>query len=100
MPGVQRRVGMTMVMAATMSKYTGIYNRFKSVNKTVYRNKILISIRKIHKLKYFEYKYEISQFKTARKAFCGTSTEPICFMRFLPLFCFSNSFFLRVISPP
>ncbi len=26
--------------------------------------------------------------------------EPTCFMRFLPSFCFSSSFFLRVMSPP
>src|SRR6185369_16943662 len=38
--------------------------------------------------------------RTARKASCGISTEPTCFMRFLPSFCFSRSFFLRVMSPP
>ena len=37
---------------------------------------------------------------TARKASCGISTRPTCFMRFLPSFCFSNSFFLRETSPP
>ena len=41
-----------------------------------------------------------SSLSTARKAFCGTSTEPICFMRFLPFFCFSRSLRLREISPP
>lgn len=30
----------------------------------------------------------------------GTSTEPMLRMRFLPSFCFSSSFFLRVMSPP
>ena len=30
----------------------------------------------------------------------GTSTVPILRMRFLPSFCFSRSFFLRVMSPP
>ncbi len=34
------------------------------------------------------------------KASCGMSTEPICFMRFLPSFCFSRSLRLRVMSPP
>ena len=38
--------------------------------------------------------------RIARKASCGTSTEPICFIRFLPAFCFSSSFFLREMSPP
>ena len=33
-------------------------------------------------------------------ALAADSAVPICFMRFLPAFCFSNSFFLRVISPP
>ncbi len=38
--------------------------------------------------------------RTARKASCGISTWPTCFMRFLPSFCFSSSFFLRLMSPP
>src|SRR5690606_14819065 len=31
----------------------------------------------------------LSTLSTARKASCGTSTLPTCFMRFLPAFCFS-----------
>ena len=38
--------------------------------------------------------------RTARKASCGISTEPTCFMRFLPSFCFSSSLRLRLMSPP
>ena len=34
------------------------------------------------------------------KASCGTSTLPMCFMRFLPGFCFSRSLRLREMSPP
>ena len=41
-----------------------------------------------------------SSFSTARNAFCGTSTLPICFMRFLPFFCFSSNLRLRLTSPP
>jgi len=41
-----------------------------------------------------------STFKTAMKASCGISTLPMDFMRFLPSFCFSSSFRLRVMSPP
>ena len=37
---------------------------------------------------------------TARNASLGTSTVPNWRMRFLPSFCFSSSFFLRVMSPP
>ena len=37
---------------------------------------------------------------TAMKAFCGMSTEPMLFIRFLPSFCFAQSFFLREMSPP
>src|SRR6266508_668367 len=37
---------------------------------------------------------------TARKASWGISTDPTIFMRFLPSFCFSSSFFFRVMSPP
>ena len=33
-----------------------------------------------------------SIFRTAMKASCGTSTEPICFMRFLPSFVFQKVF--------
>ena len=39
-------------------------------------------------------------FKMARKASCGISTRPTCFIRFLPSFCFSHSFLFRVMSPP
>ncbi len=38
--------------------------------------------------------------RTAKKASCGISTCPTCFMRFLPAFCFSSSLRLRVMSPP
>ena len=41
-----------------------------------------------------------STFKTARNASCGMSTRPTLFIRFLPSFCFSRSFLLRVMSPP
>ena len=44
--------------------------------------------------------HQSSTCKMARKASWGTSTEPICFMRFLPAFCFSSSLRLRVMSPP
>jgi len=37
---------------------------------------------------------------TARNASCGISTRPTCFIRFLPSFCFSSNFFLRLTSPP
>ncbi len=38
--------------------------------------------------------------RAAMKADCGISTWPNCRIRFLPSFCFSSSFFLRVMSPP
>ena len=41
-----------------------------------------------------------STLSTARNASCGISTEPTDFIRFLPSFCFSRSFRLRVMSPP
>ncbi len=41
-----------------------------------------------------------SRDSAARKASCGISTVPNCFIRFLPFFCFFKSFFLRVTSPP
>ncbi|QDT04158.1 hypothetical protein K227x_25470 [Rubripirellula lacrimiformis] len=37
---------------------------------------------------------------TAMKAFWLISTLPIAFIRFLPSFCFCNSFRFRVMSPP
>ena len=36
----------------------------------------------------------------ATNASCGTSTRPICFIRFLPSFWRSSSLRLRVMSPP
>ena len=41
-----------------------------------------------------------SSLRTAMNASDGTATVPNVRMRFLPSFCFSSSFFLRVISPP
>ena len=38
--------------------------------------------------------------RMARKASCGISTDPTCFMRFLPAFCFSSNLRLREMSPP
>ena len=44
--------------------------------------------------------YFLPTLSTARKASCGISTWPTCFMRRLPSFCFSRSLRLRVTSPP
>ena len=44
--------------------------------------------------------YSSSNFSTLIKACCGTSTLPICRIRFLPSFCFSSNFLFREISPP
>ena len=44
--------------------------------------------------------HQSSTCKIARKASWGTSTDPICFIRFLPAFCFSSSLRLREMSPP
>ena len=41
-----------------------------------------------------------SSSSTARKASWGTSILPTCFIRLLPVFCFSSSLRLRVTSPP
>ena len=41
-----------------------------------------------------------SNLSTAMNASDGTDTVPNVRMRFLPSFCFSSSFFLRVMSPP
>ena len=41
-----------------------------------------------------------SSLRTAMNASDGTATVPNVRMRFLPSFCFSSSFFFRVISPP
>ena len=44
--------------------------------------------------------YSSSSLRTAMKASVGSWTEPRERIFFLPSFCFSSSFFLRVISPP
>ena len=41
-----------------------------------------------------------SSLRTAMNASDGTATVPNVRIRFLPSFCFSSSFFLRVMSPP
>ena len=41
-----------------------------------------------------------SSLSAATNASCGTSTRPICFIRFLPSFWRSSSLRLRVMSPP
>jgi len=43
---------------------------------------------------------QLSTFSAAMKASCGMSTLPNCRIFFLPSFCFSRSFRLRVTSPP
>jgi hypothetical protein len=43
---------------------------------------------------------QLSTFSAAIKASCGMSTLPNCRIFFLPSFCFSRSFLLRVTSPP
>ena len=42
----------------------------------------------------------LSSLRTAMNASVGTCTVPRFRIFFLPSFCFSSSFFLRVISPP
>ena len=42
----------------------------------------------------------LSSLRTAINASVGTCTVPRFRIFFLPSFCFSSSFFLRVISPP
>ena len=44
--------------------------------------------------------YSSSIDKTDKKASCGTSTDPMAFIRFLPAFCFSRSLRFRETSPP
>ena len=51
-------------------------------------------------IRYFFFPSSSPVSSTARKAFCGMSTEPIDFIRFLPAFCFSQSLRLRLMSPP
>ena len=41
-----------------------------------------------------------SSLRTARNASVGSCTEPRLRIFFLPSFCFSSSFFFRVMSPP
>ena len=47
-----------------------------------------------------EYQLSSSILSTAMKASVGIWTLPRLRIRFLPSFCFSRSFFLRVMSPP
>jgi len=47
-----------------------------------------------------EGKNHSSSLRTARNASVGTCTVPRLRIFFLPSFCFSSSFFLRVMSPP
>ena len=53
------------------------------------------SVKQWH-IRYFSFPVS----STAKNAFCGMSTLPIDFIRFLPSFCFAQSLRLRVMSPP
>ena len=44
--------------------------------------------------------YSLSSLSTAMNASVGTCTVPRFLIFFFPSFCFSSSFFLRVMSPP
>ncbi len=55
------------------------------------------AIPKIHRIPPMASPQSSSSFSTLRKAFWGISTLPIWRM---PSFCFSSSFFFRVMSPP
>ena len=46
------------------------------------------------------FRYSSSSLRTAMKASVGSWTEPRLRIFFLPSFCFSSSFFFRVMSPP
>ena len=48
----------------------------------------------------FLFYQSLSSLSTAIKASVGTCTVPRFRIFFLPSFCFSSSFFLRVMSPP
>lgn len=61
---------------------------------------ISFSICQVFVYSLFDYFCSSSIERTDKKASCGTSTEPIAFMRFLPAFCFSRSLRLRETSPP
>ena len=47
-----------------------------------------------------EDKTHSSSLRTARNASVGICTDPRLRIFFLPSFCFSSSFFFRVMSPP
>jgi hypothetical protein len=51
-------------------------------------------------IRYFSFPFSSPVSSTAKNAFCGMSTWPIDFIRFLPSFCFSHSLRLRLMSPP
>lgn len=67
----------------------------KSLTEILFSVRLFLSFFLVH-LTYFV----SSIFSTAIKASCGTSTEPTCFIRFLPAFCFSSNLRLREMSPP
>lgn len=58
---------------------------------------IVYSVKKVILILFHNYLFV---FKIDINTSEGTSTEPMLLMRFLPSFCFSSSFFFRVISPP
>ena len=74
-------------------RYARTYTRFPSV-----RLKPLGHLSKGPSL--YRRPPQASILSAARKADCGISTLPNCRIRFLPSFCFSSSFRLRVMSPP
>ena len=75
-----------------------IMPRIAFVDRAGYEGKNLLSISAA-RFPYLKFTH-LFVFKMDINTSDGTSTEPMLRMRFLPSFCFSSNFFLRVISPP
>ena len=64
------------------------------------RTSLAVSALRIMRYCLYENQESESSFSTAVKASLGRVTLPSWRIFFLPSFCFSSSFFLRVMSPP
>ena len=89
------------VFSVVLLCFHDVYSRLsQKINGNAFRNMAVRFLPSPIKAGKETESHSSSSFSTARKASVGIWTLPRERIRFLPSFCFSSSFFFRVMSPP